>query len=354
MFKRLRSLKKNSNCFEGKIKFVTYLANLALLIIHILFLGYYLYNKFVPLIIIDLISIILYFYYSIFGIKNSVRFGIQTYLLILIHTIMATILLGWSPGFYQWLYALVCAFFLPSFGNVHDKPVKRPIYMGLFYVLIFYILGTVVNGGYIKTEYTLSANEIRILFTINSFLTFMTIMAFTYFYTTREKMNRDILKYKADYDLLTGLRNRRAMNQIIDERIDNGAKAFPLAILDIDLFKNINDTYGHETGDIVLRDLASLMRRMECKKIICSRWGGEEFLILGPSDMTKKEFVEIMNNFRELVENTEFKANGKIIKVTVSIGVGRYKADSFIKVAINEADDNLYKAKRTGRNKVIQ
>ena len=352
MFERIKRLKKNSNCFEGKIQFVTYLANLSLLIIHFAFLIFYLYNGYLPLIIIDSISVILYLYYYFFGIKNSTKFGFFTYFLILTHTIMATILFGWNPGFNLWLFALICAFFLPSFGNIDNKPVKRPVIMGLFYILTFYILGT-ITGNYIEPTYKLSLEETRILYTINSGLTFAVITAFTYFYTTREKMNRDILKYKADYDLLTGLRNRRAMNQIIDERIDEKARAFPLAILDIDLFKNINDTYGHETGDIILRDLASLMRRMECKDIICSRWGGEEFLILGPSNMTKKEFVIMMNNFRELIEKTEFKTTKGILKITVSIGTSRYKADSFIKIAINEADQNLYKAKQSGRNKVI-
>ena len=95
------------------------------------------------------------------------------------------------------------------------------------------------------------------------------------------------------------------------------------------------------------------MRRMECKDITCARWGGEEFLILGPASMTKKEFLEIMNKFRELVEENDFKINNTTIKVTVSIGVARYNYNSFIKVAINDADSNLYKAKQTGRNKVV-
>lgn len=353
MIKRLFAIKKNSDSFEGKVKFVTYLANATLLITHLMFFGYYVYNLYIPLMVIDLISILFYMYYYFRGIKNSTIFGFVTYILILIHTIIAIICFGWDAGFYLWLFALVCAFFLPSFGNIHNKPVKRPIYMGLFYILTFYVLGTLTQGEYINPIYNLDLIHTRILFTINSGLTFLTIQSFTFFYTTREKMNRDILKYKADYDLLTGLRNRRAMNQIIDERIDSGVKAFPLAILDIDLFKSINDTYGHESGDYVLRDLASLMRRMECKKITCARWGGEEFLILGPSNMTKKEFTEILNCFRETVEKNKFKYKDDNIKVTVSIGVARYKSDSFIKVAINEADQNLYKAKQTGRNKVV-
>lgn len=353
MIKNIFALKKDSDSFEGRVKFVTYLANSTLLITHLLFFGYYLYNLYIPLIIIDLISIIFYMYYYFRGIRNSTIFGFVTYILILIHTIIATICFGWEPGFYLWLFALVCAFFLPSFGNINNKPVKRPIYMGLFYILTFYVLGTFTQDGYINPIYKLDNSTIRILFTINSALTFLTIQSFTYFYTKREKMNRDILKYKADYDLLTGLRNRRAINQIIDDRINTNAKSFPLAILDIDFFKSINDTYGHEAGDVVLRDLASLMRRMECKDIISARWGGEEFLILGPSSMTKKEFIEIMNKLRELVEENEFKVNNIIIKVTVSIGVARYNSNSFIKVAINDADQNLYKAKQTGRNKVV-
>ena len=353
MIKRIFALKKESDTFEGKVKFVTYLANITLLIIHLLYFGYYLYNLYIPLIIIDLTSIIFYLYYYFFGIKNSTRFGFITYILILIHTIIAVLCFGWKPGFYLWLFALVCAFFLPSFGNIHNKPVKRPIYMGLFYILVFYVLGTLTCGEYVSPLYNLSASTSRVLFTVNSAITFLTILSFTYFYTTREKMNRDILKYKADYDLLTGLRNRQAMNQIIDQRIEDNIKAFPLAILDIDFFKSINDTYGHEAGDIVLRDLASLMRRLEYKNIICARWGGEEFLILGPSSMTKKEFITIMNDFKELVKSNVFKFNNKAIKVTVSIGVARYNSNSFIKVAINDADANLYKAKQTGRNKVV-
>ena len=353
MIRKIFAAKKDSDTFEGRVKFVTYLANATLLITHLLFFGYYLYNLYIPLIIIDLISIIFYMYYYFRGIRNSTLFGFITYILILIHTIIATICFGWKPGFYLWLFALVCAFFLPSFGNIHNKPVKRPIYMGLFYILTFYILGTLTCGGYIDPVYKLSDVTTRILFTINSGLTFLTIQSFTYFYTAREKMNRDILKYKADYDLLTGLRNRRAMNQLIDDRIEEGVKGFPVAILDIDFFKKINDTYGHEAGDIVLRDLASLMRRLEAKDIMCARWGGEEFLILGPSGMTKKDFKETLNEFRELVQKNDFKTSKEVINATVSIGIGRYKSDSFIKVAINEADENLYKAKQSGRNKVV-
>lgn len=353
MFNKIKSLRKNLHNFQGKIDFVTYMSTLVLLVLHFIFIGFYLYENVLPMVIIDLIGITIYFYYSIKGIKEPYYFGLITYFCVLIHTVAAILCMGWTAGYYLWLYGLVCAFFLPSFGRLDKKSMNRPIIGGLLYVFIYYILGFLIPSGIIKPFYDISYRSVIILYGLNSSIVFFTIIAFTHFYTSRQKAKQDYLIHLADYDTLTNLKNRNAINREINERIKDKTNVFNVAILDIDLFKNVNDTYGHNAGDIVLKEVALNLKNLEGFGITCGRWGGEEFIILGPYDMSEKEFVDIMQDFRRNIKEHKFIYEKSVIKITISIGVSQFNKKMPIKKAIEKADKHLYRAKQTGRNKVV-
>jgi len=160
-------------------------------------------------------------------------------------------------------------------------------------------------------------------------------------------------------DQLTGIPNRRSFDERLQMEWRNSVREqWPISLLmiDIDKFKNVNDTYGHQQGDVVLKSIAkilpSLIRR-PCD--IAARWGGEEFVIL----LLNTPFegaMGIAEKIRATVEETEIPYNGdSVIKITVSIGVKTMipARDDNINAFISNADKALYAAKAAGRNKVI-
>lgn len=162
----------------------------------------------------------------------------------------------------------------------------------------------------------------------------------------------------ASYDPLTGAYNRqeglKAIRSLL-KKAEFEHQNVCLLLLDIDLFKKINDTYGHDVGDIVLREVVSIIRKSIRNKDIVVRWGGEEFLIVVDSVPPEKA-REIAERIRRNIENTPIVVNDKLkINVTVSIGVACAEREGtyFFDELFNIADKRLYRAKRAGRNTVI-
>ena len=123
---------------------------------------------------------------------------------------------------------------------------------------------------------------------------------------------------------------------------------------DLDYFKSINDKYGHDAGDIVLKETAKLLVSNVRKSDLVVRFGGEEFLIL-LVDVKKGESVRVADKLRSIIETHEFKIPQGGVKRTISIGVSEFPIDTgAIWEAIKFADVALYKAKELGRNKVVR
>ena len=171
------------------------------------------------------------------------------------------------------------------------------------------------------------------------------------------KALEDKLKHELDHDFLTGLRTRASfMSQALIElhRAVRSNTGFSLLMLDIDFFKLVNDSYGHQTGDIVLKNIAELIKNSLRDFDICARIGGEEFVI-ALSETNQDEALEVAERIRLLIENTKISplTPSPPLQITVSIGLSSLnsKEDS-IDALISRADQALYKAKNTGRNRV--
>ncbi|MDQ7038401.1 MAG: sensor domain-containing diguanylate cyclase [Aquificota bacterium] len=159
------------------------------------------------------------------------------------------------------------------------------------------------------------------------------------------------LKELAERDHLTGVYNRRASEGLLNHELEKAKKyRKPLSVImfDIDHFKKINDTYGHQTGDEVLRRLVNLVRKNLRKTDIIARWGGEEFIVLLPGTDLKNA-VELAERLRRVVERADF---GKVGRVTVSFGVAGLKEADTVESIISRVDKAVYRAKRKGRNRV--
>lgn len=156
-------------------------------------------------------------------------------------------------------------------------------------------------------------------------------------------------------DELTGLPNRRDMNETIAnevERTRRTQKPFCFIFMDIDHFKNINDTYGHACGDAVLKSVARTIRGLLRKYDVFARYGGEEFLTLLPETDLPGATV-VAERFRAQVEKMSVSYGDLTIKVTITLGVSKYDSRLGAERSIQLADKALYQGKEGGRNQVI-
>ena len=164
------------------------------------------------------------------------------------------------------------------------------------------------------------------------------------------KYVKNTLEYLVDYDGLTNIYNKRYFDEILEHQIIKAKKQnrdLSLIILDIDYFKNINDTYGHDVGDIILKEISELVKDNLEKDNIFSRIGGEEFAVITPN-MNKNEACILAEKIRRVVDEYDFSYPEK--RITISLGVSEYteKDDSIL--LFKRGDISLYKAKYSGRN----
>lgn len=162
-------------------------------------------------------------------------------------------------------------------------------------------------------------------------------------------------KQESREDFLTKVHNKRALEEKLEEleALYKRTKAdYAFCFIDIDFFKNINDTYGHDAGDKVLEDFASLLKKSVREIDFVARFGGEEFAVLVQA--TPRHGVHtFMEKLRQSVELSTFTYKKKEIKFTISGGVAMRKDVSSVDGLIKKADDYVYEAKHSGRNKIM-
>lgn len=174
---------------------------------------------------------------------------------------------------------------------------------------------------------------------------------------TREYANEGLLRF-AFTDYLTGLKTRGYFEQQLDlefKRAERRRQKFALLMIDIDHFKNLNDTFGHHVGDQVLRDVASILIKDMREVDTVARYGGEEFVMILP-ETTEAGAIYVAQRLRRAVEQAKFFAGSpqSIQHLTISIGIAVFDTDAqFKRDLIEFADAALYAAKRGGRNRLI-
>lgn len=170
-----------------------------------------------------------------------------------------------------------------------------------------------------------------------------------------DRQTRQIESYltEARTDGLTQLANRRAFDAKIEEMFTayrKGGKSFAVAIIDIDHFKSINDTYGHQSGDDVLRFIASAFRQTFENAYMIARYGGEEFVLILPSPM--RLAADRIDALRKRIANERIETNGKQLRINFSAGLSEPRQELVAAHMIRRADEALYSAKNMGRNRV--
>ena len=193
-------------------------------------------------------------------------------------------------------------------------------------------------NDYIKKPFSKEEFSVRVNNTIEALENIQTIMNY------------------ANRDYLTGLYNRRyffqAMGEYVEDVKESGEK-FAVAMIDIDHFKKVNDTYGHDIGDKVIITLADILRSSTSPRDVVARFGGEEFCIV-LKNINRYSALDILERIRSEVEEYSFAIDKEQhIKFTISIGAVVHNDEDDLEETINEADMCLYKAKNSGRNQVV-
>ncbi len=218
------------------------------------------------------------------------------------------------------------------------------------------LLFSPIGGMIIKTPYSADFSLLML-----SALGFVMVSCYALDQSRRRSKQRLLqlaseFEYAAKHDALTGLFNRREGHARLEseyERYRRNHRPFSLLLMDIDLFKKVNDTYGHLAGDEMIKLVARTLLR-ECRKVdIVARWGGEEFLVVLPETGAREAFLSA-DRIREAVATQSIEVDGKKIQATISIGVAAIEQSKTIERSLQHADEGLYQAKTLGRNRVCE
>jgi two-component system, cell cycle response regulator len=207
--------------------------------------------------------------------------------------------------------------------------------------------GTYCNGRRIHQHTLKDGDKIKIAST--------TIMKFSYQDSTEIQFQKGLFE-SASKDKLTKIFNRAFFTERFLQEFSYALRhniPLTLVIFDIDHFKKVNDTYGHQTGDFVLSKIADVISKLIRKEDIFGRYGGEEFVIL-LRDTNEEKAYAFANNIRKAIEKSEFRYSKTVIPVTISAGIATYREGNFKSndEMFRIADQYLYAAKNRGRNRV--
>ena len=188
---------------------------------------------------------------------------------------------------------------------------------------------------------------------INLCITLFTVFYISNLYMFELNSASEKLNYFSNHDLLTGLFNRRFFEFIMKRNKTENENEYTIAIFDIDDFKKVNDTFGHQAGDRVLKVVSNLIDETANDEYVAVRWGGEEFILYMP-DTNEDKAYEILSNLCKKIRNTTVEFENLRLSVSVTIGMCTgYNLIAYESI-IRQADDKLYYGKRNGKNQVVR
>ncbi len=192
----------------------------------------------------------------------------------------------------------------------------------------------------------------RVMFGVIVFASFFLAGGYIYFWQEQKK---NLYENMAMTDRLTKVANRQHFDLIFDQIIKEAKRRkeiFSFVLLDIDDFKKVNDTYGHDAGDKVLKFLAALLQTNTREQDFVARWGGEEFAIILPTTSGEQAF-HLCEKLRFVLQESVIETPAAQLKISCSFGIAECTEESDQNELLTRADKALYRAKRTGKNKVV-
>ncbi len=188
---------------------------------------------------------------------------------------------------------------------------------------------------------------------MNLVITLFSLFYLSNLYLVELRTTREKLDYNSNHDMLTGLYNRRFFEGIMKRSKEEKETSFSVAMLDVDDFKKINDTYGHETGDRVLAAVSKCVEASLPQDAVAVRWGGEEFVLYLPQ-VDEAQALDILNNFRAKLSEQAVYYRGTRVTITVTIGLCTGESIADYQEYIRQADEKLYWGKKHGKNQIVK
>lgn len=267
---------------------------------------------------------------------------------ILLHGILAVVVIGWDSGFHYYIVLIVPVVLL---SNLHKTWFKLLVATSV--AVLYMALDFLFRGA--QPLQTLAPAMLMGLhyFNLGSSILMLAVLAFVYYRLVANAEAR--LREQACTDPLTQLRNRRFALEVAQHEMavfERGGRPLALVLGDVDHFKRINDTHGHDAGDSALKAVAQALRDGVREVDHVARWGGEEFLVLLPST-DEAEAMHVADRLREAVQCLRVPHEGQMLEVRITMGVSLMQAGETVTQALARADQALYKGKQAGRNRVV-
>ncbi len=264
-------------------------------------------------------------------------------------------LYGWNTGA-QYAYAVILVYiFNSSYKKVRQQLLDAVIFIALG--VTTFLLAMNVESVFLMTKHQIIVQE---LWSMSATFLSLGLITVTFSKDTLDAekklmdYNRE-MTYQAETDALTGLMNRRAGEKYFAKMFERSVKEgffINVVMSDIDYFKKVNDTYGHDAGDEVLKAIAGVFKEVVVPKGAAVRWGGEEFLFVLIGMNGDEAHIE-MEHLRESIQNLSIHAGKEVIQVTMTFGIAEVGMDDSLEDSIEAADEKLYMGKAMGRNLVV-
>lgn len=329
--------------------------------VHVLLLVIFCVFHIMPLFYFNIFSVLTYAvcFWLMWGDREHyLTIYLITYIEVILHSFAATICLGWKFGFAQYIIAIVpVGFYICYTLDIKREKFTIATVSAIFSAVAFLACKFLSFFGEPLVETDNIALELS-LYVFNSLCAFVFLTLFSLVFVFEMKLSNSQLKHQnaildklASTDPLTGLYNRRSMDIFLNQAVESSS-SFALIMCDIDNFKKVNDTYGHDFGDVVLKGIAGITtEQVKGHGYVC-RWGGEEILIL-INNASEESSFRIAENIRRNVANRVFELNDKWIHCSITLGIALYNGNEPVEETITRADYNLYCGKRNGKNAVV-
>lgn len=271
---------------------------------------------------------------------------------VLVWIIFNIVMFGWNIGVQHFIIVLLISCFFAKYRHEAAKTAYAIALCILRLYLFFYCRAN-------TPEVILAAEVNNTLQLVNTVAIFWSLAMIAYIFSTdTQAMEGKLIEYneqlqrQASIDPLTGLYNRRRTMEYLDKLLKAPEYQISLCICDIDFFKRVNDTYGHDIGDVVLKRVADAFRKELPPDTFVSRWGGEEFLLIFPK-LNGDEANIALEALRRKVKAIVFDGGSATFSVSLTFGLVEYDFSSDMDTLIKQADEKLYIGKESGRDRII-
>lgn len=358
LYHTIRQILNGTRAINNNIKYM--LVCLGVAIVHLFFAICFATTHIMPLAFYNIASTVFYIFHALVtNRKKQYMFIYMSALIeVLFHSGMASILLGWEWNFM--IYAIVMvpiAFYLAYTLPNHEGGIASPMLSSVVALICYHLVHVICQNTSAAYEGRYPAGMANMFSYFNTMIAFVLMIIFSVLFALeirymqrRLEQENHTLGEVARIDPLTHLLNRRSMNTYM-EQVVKLQKPFCLMMADIDDFKKINDTYGHDCGDEVLIAVSDIISHCVREEDYVCRWGGEEILILVRTDLALA--AQIAERIRQQVASKVIAKKGNEVQVTITIGVSEYQDGMSIQSMIEEADQNLYRGKNNGKNQVV-